>query len=811
LEGLKKQNGTKRRCELKVNELRVKLPASEIPFLDSSKAFKPRLDVFQKRAYQALKLALEIKQKGYNLYVSGEQGVGRTYLVREFLSTYLPKGTPPPDWIYVYNFENPDVPRAISLPAGQGKAFKQKLKKAIEELKKTIPRAFEQDAFIKKHDDLIQSYQDSRDDLLNKMEEKAQKDGFSLNMDEESITLYPVFEGKVMTPEEFEQLEPGIKKELRVKSNKVMEVLLDYTRKMGKEEEDFRQSERKLEQEVASKKIKQALDPVEKEFGQFPKLKQFLGELKKDILENLEEFRKKDSRASLSQDLFGGGEDFFQRYEVNLFVDNSCLNAPPIIVEDNPNYFNLLGCIERETELGTYYTDFTLLKSGSIHRANGGFLILKVEDILSHPSSWEGLLRALNKEVAVLEDPGDQYDLIRTKTIAPEPIPLNLKVVLIGTDELYELLYEQDERFRKLFKLKAHLQSTVYRTKENIVNYACVLAKIAQEESLKPLTKDGLVELVDFSSRLCGDKEKLSLHFSTLKEIMLEAHTLACSKKKKKIDAACLKRSLRNREFRLNLYEQEFMEDYDRELIKVKTSGFAVGRANGLSVVEVGDYVMAFPHQISCTVGVGHGGIIDLEREAELGGPIHTKGMMILKSYLQNLFAQDKPLVLSGSLCFEQSYAHIDGDSASGAELAALLSALARVPLNLSLAFTGAVNQAGEIMAVGEVSKKIEGFFAVCVRRGLSGEQGVIIPRDNVVHLMLKDEVVEAVKAGKFHIYAVSTIEEALEILTGKKAGKPLARGGFSPNSIYDLVDRRLKELAYLAERKVGFRKRKST
>lgn len=804
-----KVNSTQRKCELKSNLLKVKLNPSEIPFVDSNKAPLPKLNLFQKRAYQALKLALEIKKKGYNVYVCGEQGLGRTYFVKEFLHTNLQTKERPSDWIYVYNFDNPDVPRAISLPAGKGKLFKQKLKKAIEELKRSIPQAFEQDYFIKKHDDLIQNYQDARDDILNKMEEQAQKDGFSLNMEEDSITLYPVFEGKVMTPEEFEQLDPRIKRELRFKSNKVMEVLLNYTRRMGKEEEDFRKNERKLEQEIAIKKINQALAEVEKEFALFPKIKSFLTELKKDILNNLEEFRRKESK-SFSQDLFGGGgEDFFQRYEVNLFIDNSKLDAPPVLVEDNPNYFNLLGCIERETELGTYYTDFTLLKSGSLHRANGGYLILKVEDILSHPSAWEGLLRALKSGLASLEDPGDQYDLIRTKTISPEPIPLDIKIVLIGPDDIYEALYIQDERFQKLFKIKAHMQSTINRTEENIVNYACILSKMAREEKLKPITRDGLSELIDFSSRLCGDKEKLSLNFSTLKEIMIESNVLACAKKKKKIDSKCIKQSLKNREFRVNLYEQEFMEDYDRELIKVRTTGFAIGRANGISVVEIGDYILALPHQISCTVGVGHGGIIDLEREAELGGPIHTKGMMIIKSYLQNLFAQDKLLVLAGSLCFEQSYAHIDGDSASGAELVALLSALAKVPVNLSLAFTGAVNQAGGIMAVGEVSRKIEGFFDVCVRRGLTGEQGVIIPKDNVVHLMLKDEVIEAVKAGKFHIYAVSTIEEALELLTGKKAGKPLAKGGFSPGSLYDLVDRRLKELAYLAEKKVVFRKKR--
>ncbi|MDQ7031873.1 MAG: ATP-binding protein [Desulfonauticus sp.] len=795
---------------LSPSKLRVKLSPQKVPFRDSKKAALPDTALFQKRAYETLELALKIKHKGYNVYLAGEQGIGRTYFVTRFLKGKLAETSPPKDWIYVYNFDNPDRPRAISLPAGKGRVFKRKLQQAINTLRESIPLAFEQENFIKQHDNLVQTYQNIRDTIIDKMEEEAQKDGFSLNMEEDSLTLYPLWEGKVLTPEEFEQLEPELRKKLRLKSNKVMEVLINYTRKMGKKEEDFRKNEQALERKVALKKINAALSEVEKEFSGFSALRTYLESLKKDILENLEHFKNKEAGSvSLTQELLGNSEeDFFERYRVNLFVDNAEQKTRPIIVEDNPNYFNLLGCIERETELGTYYTDFTLLKSGSLHRANGGFLILKVEDILSHPLAWEGLLRALKTGFLTLEDPGDQYDLIRTKTIEPEPIPLDVKVILIGSDDFYELLYIQDDRFPKLFKLKAHMQDTVARTEENIANYLYTLANIGRENQLLSFSKEALAELVDFSSRLSDDQQKMSLNFATISELMIEASTLAQGEGKKRVDLINVKRALKNREYRLNLYEQEFMEDYDRELIKVQTSGTAVGRANGLSVVELGDYIMALPHQISCTIGVGHGGIIDLEREAELGGPIHTKGMMILKSYLQNLFAQDKPLVLSGSLCFEQSYAHIDGDSASGAELVALLSALSGIPVKLSLAFTGAISQSGQIMAVGAVSRKIEGFFDVCQRRGLTGEQGVIIPRDNVVHLMLREDVIEAVKSGLFHVYAVSNIEEALEILTGRKPGQRLSKGGFSPGSIYAAVDKKLRELAYLADKKV-VRKRK--
>jgi len=783
--------------------LRVKLNPKKINFAESTKPSYPSSVVYQQRALEALELALYIQKKGYNVYLSGEPGLGRTYFVSSFLKPRALQGETPVDWIYVYNFDDPDRPLAISLPPGQGKELKRDLAKAIKKIRQAIPVAFEQDNYVQRHDRLIKEFNAARDNLLDRMEEHANLSGFSLNMEDGALTLYPLMEGKVLTPDEFERLDPDVKKKLKTQSNKIMEALLALSRQITKEEQDLRESEKKLDQEIAGEKIDLILKKIRKKYAGIPRLKKYFDSLKKDILDNLDQFRPKTQSQEHAQEILGGGEDFFHRYEVNLFVDNSSQKGAPIIIEDNPSYFNLLGCIERETELGTYYTDFTLLKAGSIHRANGGYLIVRAEDILSHPSTWEGLLRCLRAGKSSVDEPAEHYDLIRTKTIEPEAIPLKLKVIIIGSDELYDLLLENDERFRKLFKIKAHLQDNVVRNDENIQKYVQILTRMARENQLKPFTRDGLAVLVDYSSRLAQDQQRLSLHFSEMREVMVEADAYAALKNKKKVNAKMVRKALKAREHRLNLYEEEFLSDYDRELIKVQTKGSAVGRANGLSVTSIGDFVLALPHQISCTVGVGHGGIIDLEREAELGGPIHTKGMMILKSYLQNLFAQDKPLVLAGSLCIEQSYAQIDGDSASGAELAALLSALANIPINLSLAFTGAMSQSGAIMAVGEVTRKVEGFFEVCKRRGLTGEQGVIIPKDNITHLMLKEEVVLAVKEKKFHIYAVENIEQAMEILTGVKAGRRLKKGGFTKGSIYWAVDKRLRELAYLAEKKV--------
>ncbi len=759
----------------------------------------------QQRAFEALELALTIDRPGYNIYLCGEKGLGRTRFVKDFLTPRAASMKIPGDFIYVNNFQDPDQPTAIEIPPGSARQFKRDLGAAIKKIRESIPSGFEQDFYVRRHGDLIKQYNDIRENLLSRMEHQANKNGFSLNVDENgSLTLFPLVEGKVLTPEEFEKLNPDLKKNLKQESSKIMEALLGLSRQITKKEQDLRENEKQLDQEVAGERADFCLKEVLDSYGHIPRIKQFIGDLKNDILENIEHFKPKEQAQEAPADIFGTSQEgFFSRYEVNIFVDNSAQKGLPILIEDNPVYFNLMGCIERESEMGTYYTDFTLLKSGSIHRANGGFLVLRAEDILSQPQSWEGLLRCLRSGKAEIDDPSDHYDMVRTRTVRPEPVPLDIKIIIIGSDDVYEILLDADERFSKLFKIKAHMQESMVRNSDSIHEQSVTLARIALDNKLRSFTRDAVAALVDHSSRLAGDQQKLSLKLSHISELMIEADAFASMEDKTRVDAGCVRRALEARRYRLNLYEDEFLSEYEREAIKVPTHGFSVGRANGLSVSAFGDYILALPHQISCTTGVGHGGIMDLEREAELGGPIHTKGMMIIKGYLQNLFAQDKPLVLSGSLCFEQSYAQIDGDSASGAELAALLSALSGIPINLSFAFTGAVSQSGAIMAVGEVTRKIEGYFEVCKRKGLTGKQGVIIPKDNVTHLMLSDSVVQAAREKMFHIYAVESIEQAMEILTGVKAGKKLTNGGFSQGSIYHHVNERLRQLAHLADQKV--------
>jgi len=579
-------------------------------------------------------------------------------------------------------------------------------------------------------------------------------------------------------------------------------------RRLSKEERGYHDQEKDLDRKTAGEVLDDRLEEFAALRGENPAIASYLDALKADILDNLDAFMpSRDTAQAAPATPSAGGhgdaslpDDTFYRYEVNLFVDNAHLHGAPVIVEDHPTYCNLMGCIERESEMGALYTDFTLVKAGSLHRANGGFCIIRVDDLSANPEAWEGLLRALRSGLARVEDPADGGEHVRTRTIEPEPIPLDLKVVLVGSDEAYELLLYNDERFGKLFKLKAHLQETMPRTRENVLVYLALAGRVIRDAKLPPFDRSALAALVEHASLLAEDQTRLSLKLPLARELMIEAASLARTRGEEQVRAEHLAEALHARDFRVNLFEEEYLEEYDREMIKVSTSGEAVGRANGLSVRMFGDYAFGLPHQIACTVGVGHGGVLDLEREAELGGPIHTKGMMILKSYLLERFAKDKPIVMAGSLCFEQSYASVEGDSASGAELAALLSALAERPIKLCYAMTGAVSQSGAILAVGGLNEKIRGFFAVCRRRGLTGEQGVILPADNVVNLMLDEEVVEAVRQGVFHIFPVTTIEEAMEILTGLPAGH---RHGinepFPPGTLYALVDARLDRLAKCA------------
>ncbi|WP_194163293.1 ATP-binding protein [Desulfovibrio senegalensis] len=780
-------------------KLRAFLNPERVPFESSADIpTRSSMDSFQPRAIQALTMALRLKGNEYNVYVAGEPNMGRTHFVKGFLEPRAAKAQTPPDWVYLHSFEDGDRPFAVPMPAGMGRKFRNEQSRAFTRLKAELPLRFEKDSFQNKHERLIRKYNARREKVFSKMEEMAAKKDFHIRFDEDGIlTLSPIIDGETLGDKDFDKLKAATKKQLKSKGESLLDDMSADLRRINKNEQDLRKSEEELHKETARAVLREFHGPVREKFAGVEGLKEYFDRLENEVVENYDMFLPRE--ASILGTTDHSGESFVARFEVNLFVDNAKCTGAPVVMEDHPTMFNLLGSIERESEMGAMYTDHTLIKAGAIHKANHGYLVLNVEDLLSNPSSWEGLLRALRAGQARIEDPVEP-DQVRARTIEPAPIPLELRVLLIGTDEHYEALLYSDDRFAKYFKLKAHLQAWAERNAANIRKYLSVVGRIARESQCLPFDRSALAGLVDFGSRLVEDQKRLSLYFPLVRERMIEASVLAEMNGRESVDAAMLEQAIRARDFRSNLYEEEFMADYDREVIKVSTGGQAVGQVNGLSVTLFGDYEFGLPHRIACTVGVGHGGILDLEREAQLGGPIHTKAMMILKSYLLASFAQDKPIVLTGSLCFEQSYAGIEGDSASGAELVALLSALADAPVNLGYAFTGAVSQSGAVMAVGGVTRKIEGFFQVCRRRGLTGKQGVLIPHDNVVNLMLSDDILQAVEQGLFRIFPVRTIEEAVEILTGIRAGKRGKSGQFPLGSLYRRVDTRLAELARLAE-----------
>ena len=804
--------------ELPPERLRIRLDPASLACADSRELPKKNGQAaFQPRALQALGMALAMPGHEYNVFLSGEPGMGRTHFVKNFLAPEAAKRPVPSDWLYLHNFDDEDRPLAVSLPAGQGRAFKFAMTAAIVEIRAAITARLKQDPYRRKHESIMKRFSSRRDSIYDKMEATARGKGFALDMDEAgALTLMPLIAGKVMGDEEYGKLAPARRKILKTKGERLLAEIGVYLRKLNESEQGLKQDEVLLHKEIVQVVIATALKPLRSTFSSIPRLVDHLAAVEKDILDNVEAFLPRetpppapDARSASDPVKTTPGhlephtaDDLVFRYEPNLFVDNSVLAkenlGAPVIVEDHPTSFNLLGSIERESELGAMYTDFSLVRAGSLHRAHGGFLILNVEDLLGNQGSWEGLLRALRLGKLRMEDPSDG-EQVRVRTIEPEPLPLGVRIILVGTEDAYEALLSADDRFRKHFILKAHLQGTAPRNAANIRHFLAAISRIIAEANLLPFSREALAGLVDHSSRLAEDQKLLSLSFPLMRARMMEAAAYARMAGRELVEAADLAKAISDHDFRANLYEEEFMADYDREIIKVATGGSATGRANGLSVTLFGDYEFGLPHQISCTVGVGHGGILDLEREAQLGGPIHTKGMMIIKSYLVSLFAQDKPIVLTGSLCFEQNYAGVEGDSASGAELAALLSALGGAPIDLSLAFTGAVSQSGAIMAVGGISRKIEGFYEVCRRRGLTGRQGVLFPADNAIHLMLKDEVVEAVRQGRFHLYPVASIEEAMQILTGLPAGRRAASGRYATGTFYHMVDARLAELCRLA------------
>jgi lon-related putative ATP-dependent protease len=751
----------------------------------------------QERAVRALKFGLGIRDQGFNIYVAGFPGTGRKTAVKNFVEEIARVEPVPPDWCYVNNFPNQYEPKAIRLPAGKGKEFRDNVKNLIESIRTALPKAFESDDYAARKEATIRGLERQRKELIDKLNTKTQQEGFIIQSTPIGLLLIPVVNGKPLKEEELLSLPQKTKDIIQEKRERLESELRNTMRQFLDMERKIREELKKLNKDVALYAIGNLVEDLIEKHKTLPDITAYLKDVQNDILDNIAQFVKRgEPQEQMPFPVPWMREAPFRKYEVNVIVDNSSVKGAPVVMEFNPTYQNLFGTTEKEAQFGALVTDFTMIRGGSLHKANSGYLIIPVEELLRNPFSYEGLKRALRDEKIVIEEPAERFGFISTKSLKPQPIPLKAKVILIGSPYLYQQLFILDMEFTELFKVKAEFDTTMARTEENVKQYAAFVCTICQKENLRHLDGSGLAKLVEYSQRLAQDQQKLSTRFAEVADIVREANFYAAQEKSNVVTGNHVKKAIEEKTYRSKLIQEKIQEMIQRGILLIDTDAEKVGQVNGLSVMGLGDFAFGNPSRVTASVGLGREGVIDIEREAKMGGPIHTKGVLILSGCLNEKYAQDKPLSLSARLVFEQNYAGVEGDSASSTELYAMLSALSGLPIKQNIAVTGSVNQKGEVQAIGGVNEKIEGFFEVCKAKGFTGQQGVMIPESNMQNLMLKEEVVDAVRAGRFHIYSAKTIDEGIEVLTGIKAGKRRKGGTFEDGTVNYRVDKQLKGMA---------------
>ena len=756
----------------------------------------------QDRGIKALEFGINVDIKGYNLYLEGPSGVGKTMYTKNYLDKICKKKKTPNDWCYIYNFDDPNEPVAVSLAAGQGKEFKETMDSFIKDIQVDIKNTFNNDDFEKEKALIKNEYEEKRNVLMEKLNKKSEKYGFQVKSAQNGIYMMPILDGKTIEQEDFEKLDDSLKQEFEAKSVIVQEHIIQA---IGEIKEIEKQTEKRLQEwqsNIALLTVNQHINYIKSKFKRNKKITKFLDNVKKDILKNVNYFLAEPTQEQQPQPS-GPRMDLpkpWLNYRVNLFVDNSEQEGAPVIMDSNYAYHNIFGKLEYENYYGALKTDYTMLKPGLLHEANGGYIIFQAKDLLANGVCYEALKKALRMKELLIDNTADQRTSMVMVSLKPEPIPLDLKVILVGNEQIYQTLLALDEDFRKLFKIKVEFEDTSENNLENMIKIARFIRGFCEQEDLLPLDKTAVAKVMEYSSRLADDKEKLSTRFNDLAQIIGEAATWAKMAKAKVVSGEFVDKALAERIERIKKYDSRYLEMIKENTLLINTSGFEVGQINGLTVLSIGDYSFGKPAKITANTYTGKSGIINIEREVELSGSTHSKGVYILSGYLGEMFAQDIPLSLTASICFEQLYNGVDGDSASSTELYAILSSLSGVPINQSLAVTGSVNQKGEIQPIGGVNEKIEGFFQICKIRGLNGSHGVIIPIQNKKNLNLSDEVLEAVKSKKFHIYAISTIEEGIELLTGVPAGKKDSNGRFPAGSINYLAYEKLKKYAKISK-----------
>ncbi|MCZ6719970.1 MAG: ATP-binding protein, partial [Proteobacteria bacterium] len=759
----------------------------------------------QERAVEAIQFGIGLGRDGYNLFVLGAPGTGRHTLVRDFLEKKGSQAPAPPDWCYVNNFEDPNKPNALELPAGRAGKLREDVAKLLEELHTAIPAAFESEDYRTRRQAVEEEFKEYQGRMLGEIQSRAQEQGIALVRTPVGFAFAPVREGEVINPDDFQRLPEDERQRVQEIIQGLEKELRSAMQGVPKLVREVRERVRTLDRETTMFAVGSLIDDVIAAYEDFDKVAAHLRSMQADIVENVELFLGPGDQGPPS--LTGrraADSPAVRRYTVNVVVDHNDSNGAPVVFEDHPTYQNLVGRIEHRAEMGALVTDFSLIKSGALHRANGGFLVLDARKLLAQPFAWGGLKQALTANQIRIESLGQAFSLVSTVSLEPEPIPLGVKVVLIGERMLYYLLQAHDPEFSNLFKVAADFEDQTERSEVNDQLFARLIATLSRREELRALDRSAVARLIEQSARAAADTEKLSMRIRSTADLVREADYWAAQTGKEVIGVGEVQRAIDGKIRRSNRIEERMREEILRDTILIDTDGEKVGQINGLSVIQVGGYAFGRPSRITARLRMGAGKVLDIEREVDLGGPLHSKGVLILSSFLGARYASDHPLALAASLVFEQSYGGVEGDSASSAELYALLSALARAPIKQSLAVTGSVNQHGEIQAIGGVNEKIEGFFDVCEARGLTGYQGVLIPASNVKHLMLRRDVVEAAEAGRFQIYPVETVDQGIEILTDVPAGGRDAEGAFPEKTINRRVERRLIEFAEKRRRFAG-------
>lgn len=769
----------------------------------SSTAAVPDIDIgcLQPRAVEALRLGLDMRHEGYNLFVVGETGSGRHAILAQLLEAERGDGDPAADWCYVHNFAAPTQPNLLRLPAGRGARLAADMQRLVGELAPAIAAAFESEDYRSRIESLQEEEKQREDAALRKLGHEAATVGVALLRTPQGFVFAPMKTSEeTLSQEEFEQLPEERQQEFR----KHIEAFHEQLHKLFNEFPRWRREVQARIREASRETLRLAVGHLFEElkpaYADLPEVSEHLDAVMHDIVESGESLRESPRGEEEGDATVFAGSISVQRYLVNLLVENPPDGRRPVVFEDHPTLQNLVGRVEHMVHMGTLVSNFMLVKAGALHRANGGFLVLDALKVLGQPYAWEGLKRALRSGEIRIESLSELIGLTSTIQLEPEPVPLDVKVVLVGDRLTWYLLFEYDPEFRELFKIDADFDSEVDRSPDNTRLYARLIAGLARRRNLRPLAPAAVARLIEHAARLSGDAQRLTAQTRPIDDLMREADHFAGLAKAATIERAHVEAALDAKRRRHERLRRRYHEEILRGLLLISTEGSHVGQINGLAVVALGEATFAHPVRITATVRMGEGEVIDIEREVELGGPIHSKGVLILSSFLAARFGYSTPLSLKASLVFEQSYGGVEGDSASLAELAALLSALSGVPIRQSLAVTGSVNQFGVVQPVGGINEKIEGFYDICAARGLTGEQGVLIPAQNVCHLMLRQEVVDAVREGRFHIWAVSGIDEAMELLTGLPAGEPDEKGEIPPGSVNFLVAVQLAELARMRQ-----------